>query len=407
MLEPTNEIVHKYHEPDLGKVMSDVFSKHPEDTFMFLNEGGLRERIGLFRDHFLPDDPRAVVAFAMKANPHQRVMNILAEEGVNHFDSASPNEIQQVLDTQDGAQILYNNPFKRCVDIRTAAELGVRHYTAQVQFEVDKIMAEATTILPEELLEIAIRLRTINPRAKVDFSKLGAIEEDVIRMLQFLKSETTVAPGISVHTGSQNTDMNMYKKAIEQMAAIARKVGGINSMNVGGGFPANYGKPDEFNIKAYLELITETIKRNISGVFSSKDDNKIIVEPGRSIVAETMDLVIPVLWAEEGEDGNCVRINDGVYTSFGSAKLHNFPITFRTLRKDGDVMKEFSPKRNVVYSVFGRTCDGAGDYLGKIPLPSGLQVGDYLACSTAGAYSDACASTFNGFGKPKYVSYNI
>ena len=93
---------------NLHLVMDEVISAEPEEAFCFFDEGKLRNKVGFLRDHFLPESPEKEfrrIAYAIKANPKSRIVQILSEEGIDGFDCASPGEIDQVLNQNPNTEI--------------------------------------------------------------------------------------------------------------------------------------------------------------------------------------------------------------------------------------------------------------------------------------------------------------
>jgi ornithine decarboxylase len=385
---------------NFGPVAQEILVAHPEDSFCFLNIGKLRERIGVLRDHFLPDNPHRAIAYAVKANPKRRILEILTDEGVNHFDCVSQKEIDSVKRVNPGAEVLFNHPIKTAKDIRYASSrYGVGHYTAQSHREIEKILDNASPALHDRQVEIAVRLKTPNERARINLSpKFGATDAEVGKMIREIRRHFNCVPGISVHTGSQNGDPETFTDAIRKMADIARREGGVKTMNVGGGIPVNYFPGDHFDIKEYLQTITRAVESDTSGAFL--DDPKIIIELGRAIIAEAVDLVIPVL-AVENREKPCVYFKDGVFSSFTDYAVHGWIFNFQPLRTLGD---GFSA-RIVPDELYGQTCD-SGDTLGEVYLPDDIREGDYIWVANAGAYLDCLHSKFSGHEAAQYVTYN-
>lgn len=389
---------------DLDTVMDDVLSGDSEESFCFLNEGRLREQIRFLRAHFLPENEFRRISYAVKANPKTRILEILSEEGIDGFDCASAGEIRRVLEQNPKADVYFNNPIKPLAHIQEAFQRGVRYYTAQSREEIEKILLSSKVAPEREAMSISVRLITPNEEARINLSeKYGAGEREAREMLRTLASLPRVGRGISIHTGSQNGSSEMFRRGIEHMAEIARQEGGVGSLNIGGGIPVNYHPKDHYDTGEYLHAISDAVRSNIQGalVSSQASDPRIILEPGRAMIAEAVDLAIPILSSETRNGEKCLYINDGVFTSFSDAVVHRWPYYFDVIRRNSRPSIEGLE----AYTVFGRTCD-SGDTLGKMWLPAGLRAGDHLWVKNAGAYLDSQASHFNGFETPTYVSYN-
>lgn len=385
----------------LAEVSADVTEIYPDESFCFLNVQKLRERAGELRDFFLPGNEQGVVAYAVKANAKGKIMRVLADEGIDHYDCASPVEISTAMKYRPGSEILYNHPVKSPSSILSASKQGIAHYTVQSQREIDKVDGYADRSVLRRPLELAVRLSTPNDNAAINLStKFGTQEKDAREMIRRIRHEIGALPGISIHTGSQNEDPEIYVSAIKKISTIAHEEGGVHTMNVGGGLPVNYHANDNFSIRHYLDTISRALEEYSRHAMTGSNP-KIILEVGRAMVAECIDLMIPVLAVEDRNRGKCIYINDGVYTSFSDFVVHGWPYNFLCRGKNG---KKLSDK-HVPFEVFGRTCD-SGDSLGQIVLPENLDEGDYLWLKNAGAYMDSQGGQFNGFGLPHYIAYN-
>lgn len=396
-----DEIVVPYTR--LSHFVDEILRDYPDESFCFLNLGSVKEKAAILRDHFLPDNPHRAIAYAVKANPHRQIIETLVKEGINHFDCASLGEIQHVMSIAPEAKILYNQPVKSPGAIRRASELGVHHFTAQTQQEIHKIFAQAREVREEGDLEIVARLQTHNEHAAINLSsKFGATADEVIRMIQCTRDFLGEIPGISIHTGSQNSDVHIFTSAIHYMSEIAEHAGGVSIMNVGGGIPVNYFEHNKYEMSVYLDAITDAInKETARGLASIKGRDPIFpIELGRAKVAEAVDLVIPIIAREERERPT-IYFNDGVFTSFSDHHIHGWRYNFKAYRPGG----ELSGKTKA-FILHGRTCD-SGDTLGEVYLPEDIQEGDYIWVSNAGAYMDSQSTNFNGFEPPKYVVYNL
>jgi ornithine decarboxylase len=391
-----------YHEgTDLESVARDVLPKYPDLSFCFLNIGALRERVRVIQQKFLPGHPGSTIAYAVKANSRRKILEVLSEAGINSFDCASTAEICLMKSVCPDGEILFNNPVKSPSAVKYAGSMGVRHFTVQTASEVRKVFENFPLNLRDQPAEMVVRMLTPNRNAKIDFSsKYGATSNEVDEIIAAIRGQHGWVPGISVHVGSQNTAVNKFVTAIQGMAQMSRKHGGFRTMNVGGGIPVNYEDDTRFDIVEYLEIISKAITDY--ALDTMDQDHRIIIELGRAIVAESVDLVIPITYMGRRNETNCIYFNDGVYTSFIDALIHGWRYCIKALSSLGTPKDSTRTKR---YQMFGRTCD-SGDTLGEVELPADLHEGDYIWVPKAGAYMDSQTSRFNGFPPPLYVAYN-
>ena len=76
------------------QVMYRTLRAHPERAFYFLNEAALQGQARRLAAHFLPDRDYAHLAYAMKANPHTRVLTLLGNAGIHVLDCSSVGEVE-------------------------------------------------------------------------------------------------------------------------------------------------------------------------------------------------------------------------------------------------------------------------------------------------------------------------
>ncbi len=399
--ETKTECCEKSH---LSDAMPEVLSANPEQSYCFLNEGFLRERVRFLKDNFLPNDSRARVTYAVKANPRSRILSILESEDIDGFDCASLGEICKAIASAnvDSSGLYFNNPIRTDRATEMAIESGVSYFTAHCREGINQVL---NALGPKTLkyTDMAVRLETSNDDAAISLSsKFGCLPEEAVSHLRYI-DQIGMKKGLTMHVGSQNLNPESYFSSLKVLRDVAIEAGGVSSVNLGGGLPVDYEGPNRIDLAHYLSAINGAVHTLTQGIFTRDEaDPEIIIEPGRAMIAEAVDLAIPVLGIHERRGEKRLYIGDGVYTSFSDSKIHNWPYYFRHLRMDGRDPSSSSS----TYTVHGRTCDG-GDTLGEIELPHGIKKGDFLHVKNAGAYLDSQSTYFNGFEPPKYVSYNV
>ncbi len=391
----------------LDDAMERVLRSGTDETYCFLNEGQVKANVEFFKDNFLPGDPHGALLYAMKANSHPRIMQLMVEAGIDGFDCASRHENEQVLalEGMEAGNVHFNNPVKKSSHLVNAFSHGVSYYTAQSKSGVEKILVEQTRSQLKDLI-VAVRLKTFNKDAKINLSsKFGCSPTKAVSLIKRIRSAGAKA-GLAMHTGSQNLNPYSYAQGIELMKQVAEKVGGVSSANLGGGYPVPYGPTDHFDIWEYLRQVNETMEEAKAVIFGKyAEEARILMELGRVLVANAVDLAMPVLEMDENcEDGKKeVYVGDGTYHSFSDRWIHDWPYYYHVYTGDGR-----KPSKTMArYKLWGQTCDSR-DELGEHNLPADLREGDFVCVKNAGAYMDSQRSGFNGFiDGPIYVSYNV
>lgn len=388
---------------NLEEVMREVFHEYPEESFYFLNKESLKRTVQIFQENFLPEDGRRRIAYAIKANPHPAILKILLESGINSFDCASSEEIMVVRSVSPEAEIFFNNPHKKSREIKNALGNGVKHFTADLQTEIDKILSiEGMEYLNSE---IAIRLKTLNSNgSSINLSeRFGATKEFAQKMFQELE-QREVLPCISMNVGSQVFDIDSYQKHLTQLFDFVQTMRmKVLSINVGGGIPVLLKNSVEENkelLVYYLQKISSALRKDINNILLDREDSKVIIEPGRSMIASSVDLGISILNTHVPAEKS-LTINDGIFTSFSDSAIHSWKYEMYGMNNQGRRIEGEMDE----YSLYGRTCD-SGDRIYNQSLVNGLTSKDYLHVPNAGAYLSSQATNFNGYTAHPYVLYN-
>ena len=331
--------------------------------------------------------PDAYIHYAVKANPHPRILERLVKIGCR-FDAASMAEIQMCLDAgASPSDISFGNTIKRPQDIAWSVEQGIELFSADAEEELEKIAQHA----PGK--KVFIRLLVSSAEAEWPLSrKFGCSTSYAIPLLNKARELGLQPVGLSFHVGSQTRHPHMWYDCLDTVSAVwehARAEGhDLWLLNIGGGFPAFYGK-EITDAETYGSKIMAAVKERFEGV------TYIMAEPGRGLVGEAGAIAAEVLLVSRKTPGDPVRwvyLNIGRFS--GLAECEDEAIRYEFL-VPGRELEPTSP-----CAVAGPTCDSA-DILyqkKKVKLPIGLKSGDKIIIKTCGAYTSTYSTiAFNGF----------
>src|SRR5690606_8772230 len=191
-------------------------------------------------------------AYAVKTNGEHVVLKTLVEAGVRAFDVASPAEFTAVRRASQDAEMLYMHPVKAQSDIRLALEqFGIRTIALDHEDEITKLtrVVRALDIDPGTIT-VFVRLQTKGHAAYELSKKFGAGAAAAVELLQRLH-RTGFKVGICFHVGSQIEDPNTYERALASADWVRNRAGvPLAALDVGGGFPAEYGNdPNRRNVE--------------------------------------------------------------------------------------------------------------------------------------------------------------
>lgn len=345
--------------------------------------------LGVIRDHcqnFKQLMPKIELAYAMKAYPDDQVLQVVSEQAAG-FDAASIGEIDKLLNLGVSAdRIAFNNPVKSQQNIDEAVEKGVNKFTFQSKQELDKLAKSG------KALQVLVRVKMDDSHSVVPLStKFGCAEDEVVELLSYAKQLGLNPTGITFHVGSQQTGLLEWTNAITKSIQIIRQAqrAGIecDTINMGGGFPAQY-HANETTFKQVAEQVNKAIE--------GADDIKFIAEPGRYLAAESSVIVTSVIGKEERGGKTWLFLDTGIFQAFsGALRFKPFPYPPFCLDK---------PSENVQsYVLTGPTCDSQDVFPDEMQLPANVEVGDKICFPNSGAYTIVYGSDFNGFRIPKRV----
>src|SRR3984893_16677217 len=187
--------------------------------------------------------PRVDLHYALKPMPHPAVVQTVIEEG-GFLDLATTGEMQLVQRLSVAPdRCIHTHPIKREQDIANALQFGVRLFVADNPDEVRKFARHAAAA--QLLLRVSFRA----PGAVCDLSrKFGCDPEDLLPLARLAADLGIGVRGVSFHVGSQNADGHKHvdaRRAGDGLMAAARreKLGAFDTLDIGGGFPIEYGQP--------------------------------------------------------------------------------------------------------------------------------------------------------------------
>lgn len=205
--------------------------------------------------------------------------------------------------------------------------------------------------------------------------------------------------GLHMHIGSQIFALMSFSKAIEVIVHFMDKVREetgyvVRELDTGGGLGIAYGLPDEpSTIKDYGKVIVDGIKEHVEA--HGLPVPKIMVEPGRSIVANAGLTLYTV--------GNIKEIpNIRTYVAVDGGMTDNI----RTALYDADyealIANKADQPRTMVATVAGKHCESGDIVVNDAPLQQ-VEVGDVLCVCSTGAYCQSMSSNYNKQVRPAVV----
>ena len=355
--------------------------------FYCYSRAALTRRYRAFADALAGADVQ--ILYALKANSNQAVIRVLAEAGAG-ADVVSEGELRRALLAGVPARrIVFAGVGKTGREIAAGLDAGI----LQFNVESDSELALVDQVARARGVRAPVALR-VNPdvdagtHAKITTgTKENKFGIDIARAAEVYQRAANMAgvkvAGISVHIGSQLTDLAPYRAAYGRVVELARSLQAegipLDRVDLGGGLGVNYREERDPPIADYAQIVKET--QQALGL-------PVLVEPGRALVADAGILVARVVHVKQGEAKRFVIID---------AAMNDLirPTLYEAYHRIDPVVATDGPLTPA--DLVGPICE-SGDYLALDRALPPLKSGDLIALRTAGAYGAVMASTYNSRG---------
>lgn len=333
------------------------------------------------------------ICYSIKANSNLAVLKTLAAEG-SGFDIVSGGELYRVIAAGGNVRsVVFSGVGKTETEIRFALEKGIHSFNCESETELD-VISECAVAL-KRVASIALRVNPdvdaiTHPYISTGLREhkfgidLSAAEEIYIRAAQL---PGIVPEGVSCHIGSQMLDIDPLLESADKVLALTARLRArglpIRYLDLGGGLGVSYRANERaVSIGDFVDRLRAKLQD--SGL-------TLMLEPGRSIVAEAGVLLTRVLLVKHNGAKTFVIVdagmNDLIRPALYQAHHEIVPVHLR------------SSSEHIEADVVGPVCESGDFFARNRDLPR-VERGDLLAILTAGAYSFSLASNYNSRLRP-------
>ena len=341
----------------------------------------------VFADSF--DDPRALIAYSVKANSNIAVLATLAKQGAG-ADVVSGGELKRVLIAGiPASKIVFSGVGKTRTEMHDALIACIRVFNVESLEEL-RLLNEVAL----ELGKIAPIAFRVNPDVTAGgHAKISTGKKENKFGIAWSQSEQAYAEaarlpaieivGVDVHIGSQISELAPFEAAIVKVGGLIKRLRAaghtISSFDIGGGLGIPYGNneaapPSPSEYAALVKRLTADL--NVDMIF----------EPGRMIAGNSGVLLSKVLYVKRGEDRDFLIIDAAMNDLIRPALYDAYHDMEPVLQGDLDKME--------TYDVVGPICE-SGDTFSKGREMPRLESGNLIVLHSAGAYGAAQASQYN------------
>lgn len=327
----------------------------------------------------------SLICYAVKANPNLAVLNTFARLG-SGFDIVSGGELRRVLAAGGNPKkTVFSGVGKSPDEIAYALAEEILCFNVESHSELillNRIAAEMGKIAP-------ISLR-VNPDVDAKThpyiatglaqNKFGIPIDSALGLYREAATlDNLTIKGIDCHIGSQLTDIAPFEAALEKILSLVDLLESdgiaITHVDVGGGVGIRYRDERVISAAQYAQTVLKQWGAR---------PQKIILEPGRTLVGNAGLLLTKVAVLKTGQERNFAVVD---------AAMNDLlrPALYDAYHEILSVTEEKAQVRP--YDIVGPVCESS-DFLGR-DRRLALAEGALLAVMSAGAYGMSMSSNYN------------
>lgn len=364
--------------------IKDIIAEYPTPFYLY-SQKILEKNYLEFYNKALENDLNAMVCFAVKSNNNKHILKSLAKLGAG-ADIVSGGELKAALKAGlPASKIVFSGVGKTKDEIVLGLKEDIKSFNVESVEELELINKLAKKL--NTTAKVAFRL---NPKVHAKTHKhistgykthkFGILEDDILKTIDDKKywSHTKLV-GLSVHIGSQLTDLDATREAITNACECANKLPQtLEFIDVGGGLGVNYSpNTNAPSVDTYMKLVAEAVSHY-------KEKVEVVFEPGRRIAASCGFFVTSVIRSKMSEDCRFLIV-DGGMNDFVRPSLYDAYHEVLAGHDNGELTET---------DIVGPICETADCFATKRKLPL-LKYKDFVVIADTGAYGHTMSSTYN------------
>jgi diaminopimelate decarboxylase len=395
-----------FHHPESGRALhcdgvslKSLAKKFGTPLYVY-SADQIAERLSLFQHAFAKRDH--LVCYAVKANSSLAILKLLADRGAG-FDIVSGGELERVLAVVPEAaeRVVFSGVGKTAGEIDCAIMAGILQFNVESEAELELLASRARKLRRKARFALRVNpdvFAETHPYISTGLRehKFGIDIRQAAGIYRAAKgSRWLQANGVSVHIGSQIRSASPFGAALERVRKLfdlLRSDGiALQTIDAGGGLGIDYhgfGDTSGGNPATKVTEYAEAIGEALAGF-----DGRLLLEPGRFIVAQAGALLTRVMYVKRNGKKTFVIVdaamNDLIRPALYQAHHEIVPVRPRL-------------GRATAVDVVGPVCE-TGDFFARDRKIKSLEPGDLVALLDAGAYGMTQASNYNTRLRPAEV----
>jgi len=378
-----------------------LLNKYDSPLFL-LSEKKLRSKYNEFKDAFTEEGIETIIGYSYKTNYLPALCSILKQEGAwAEVVADMEYKLARSLNIP-GSKIIFNGCHKTETELNKAvsedALINIDSFN-----ELELLDRVAGSLGKKARTGIRINFVMGNmPWTKFGFNYESGEAKEALEKIS--KKKNIKFEAIHNHSGTFNVDPKMYSKStriIIELAEYAKKLG-LNTkiIDVGGGFPSSNKLKPQYDIPGGSKYNENTLQQFSSAIMNhlkkakhlfNKGKPILILEPGRAIVDEAMQLISKVVSKKKDANGNDSIVMDAGVNILPTAYWYDFePKLANKLNGSNNNLNGKTKKNGSNYNgpvkMYGPLCMQIDSINESVNLPS-VELGDVIVFSNVGAYN--------------------
>ncbi len=341
------------------------------------------------------------VCYSVKANSNLAILRLLAGMGCG-FDVVSGGELERVLrvDRRAARKVVFSGVGKTAAEMDAALKAGILLFNLESESELELLAERAER--RRIIARVALRVNPDVPAETHPYistglhrHKFGVPIHDAPRLYaRAADSLFLEVAGVSVHIGSQITQLAPFTAAMERVADLVRglrKEGHcIRYVDAGGGLGIPY---TQLGLPQFADFSARYAAAVISPLRGLR--LHLLLEPGRSIVGPSGALLTRVLYHKSNNSKKFLVVD---------AAMNDLlrPALYDAYHEIVPLARDTAAGEHELFDVVGPICE-TGDFFARGREMPPVKDGDLLAILDAGAYGMVLASNYNSRPRPAEV----
>jgi len=350
--------------------------------FYCYSKRAITENYNNFSNSFKNIDVK--ICFSLKSNSNLSILKILSNLGAG-ADVVSEGELKKALKANiEANNIVFSGVGKTNEEISLAITNHCLQINVESLSELNRVNTIAGNIGNKQ--KVALRINPDvdpNTHGKITTgkseNKFGISVKDAFDIFKNSDEyKNIILDGIAFHIGSNINEIKPFEDSFQTTSDLLQNLSDINvpieTIDVGGGVGI---ENVNFSYADYSNLISK---------YFDTSKKQIIIEPGRSISANTGILVSKILYIKKTEDRKFIIIDAGM-NDWMRAALYDAQHEIVPIEKK-------QSKNSVETIIVGPICETTDQFITSKEYFE-VQEGEYLAILNTGAYGSSMSSNYN------------